>query len=178
MLIIEDIPQLVADYSSLANGSIYIGMGMTIYPYINTTVGYEIAQLRSKGTVDDRILMLRSHHLPCWQVVGNHDDLLSRTLRHAFPDEVQAGLMQLVIFIHLNELSFVFSLTKIIQSFPHEILILCWNVRPQRTHDEVGVVNTNHLVLIDAHIAFEHPFPLQTSFHHIAKLVILVVAWD
>ena len=43
MLIMEDISQLVADYSSLANGSIYIGMGMTIYPYINTAVGYKVA---------------------------------------------------------------------------------------------------------------------------------------
>ena len=53
MLIIEDIPQLVADYSCLSNGSIYISMGMTIYPYINTTAGYEIAQFRSEGTIDD-----------------------------------------------------------------------------------------------------------------------------
>ena len=110
MLIIEDIPQLVADYSSLANGNIYIGMGMTIYPYIDTAVCYEIAQLRSEGTVDDRILVLRSHHLPCRQVVGNHDDLLSRTLRHAFHDEVQAELMQLVILIDLDEFPFVYTL--------------------------------------------------------------------
>ena len=39
MLIIENISQLVAYYSCLANGSIYIGMGMTINPYINTAVG-------------------------------------------------------------------------------------------------------------------------------------------
>ncbi len=40
MLIVEDIPQLVADDFGFANGSIYIGMGMTIYPYINTAVDY------------------------------------------------------------------------------------------------------------------------------------------
>ena len=40
MLILEDIPHLVADDFRLVNGSIYIGMGMTIYPYINTTVDY------------------------------------------------------------------------------------------------------------------------------------------
>ena len=50
MLIIEDIPQLVADDFRLTNGSIYIGMGMTIYPYIDTAVSYEIAQLCSEGT--------------------------------------------------------------------------------------------------------------------------------
>ena len=53
MLIIEDIPQLVADDFRLANSSIYIGMGMTIYPYIDTAVSYEIAQFRSEGTIDD-----------------------------------------------------------------------------------------------------------------------------
>ena len=58
MLVLEDIPQLVADYSSLANGSIYIGMGVTIYPYIDTAVGYEVAQFRSEGTVDERVQML------------------------------------------------------------------------------------------------------------------------
>ena len=59
MLIMEDISQLVAYYSCLANGSIYIGMGMTINPYINTAVGNEITQFRSECTVDERILMLR-----------------------------------------------------------------------------------------------------------------------
>ena len=128
MFIMEYISQLVADYSSLANGSIYIGMGVTIYPYIDTAVGYEVAQLCSEGTADERILMLRSHHLPCRQVMGNHNYLLCRTLRHAFPYEVQTELVQLVILIHLDELSFVFGLTEIIQSFPNEILILCRNV--------------------------------------------------
>ena len=128
MLIIEDIPQLVADDFRLTNGSIYIGMGMTIYPYIDTAVSYEIAQLCSEGTVDERVQMLWCHHLPCRQVVGNHDYLFSRTLHHAFPDEVQTELMQLVILVHLNEFPFVFGLTEIIQPFPHEILILCRNV--------------------------------------------------
>ena len=128
MLIIEDIPQLVADDFRLANSSIYIGMGMTIYPYIDTAVGYEVPQFRSEGTVDERVQMLWCHHLPCRQVMGNHNYLLCRTLRHAFPYEVQTELVQLVILIHLDELSFVFSLTEIIQSFPNEILILCWNV--------------------------------------------------
>ena len=128
MLIMEDISQLVAYYSCLANGSIYIGMGMTINPYINTAVGYQVAQLRSEGTIDERILMLRCHHLPSRQVMGNHNNLLCRTLCHAFPDEVQAELMQLIILIYLNEFSFVFSLTEIIHTFPHEILILCRNV--------------------------------------------------
>jgi hypothetical protein len=53
MLILKDIPQLVADDFRLANGSIYIGMGMTIYPYIDTAVGNEVTQFRSEGTVDD-----------------------------------------------------------------------------------------------------------------------------
>ena len=128
MLIIEDIPQLVADDFRLANGSIYIGMGMAIYPYINTAVGYEVPQFRSEGAIDERIQMLRCHHLPCRQVVGNHNYFLCRTLRHALPDEVQTELMQLVILVHLNEFPFVFGLTEIIQPFPHEILILCRNV--------------------------------------------------
>ena len=55
MLVIEDISHLVADYSSLANGRIYIGMGMAIYPYIDTAVGYEVAQFRSEGTIDERV---------------------------------------------------------------------------------------------------------------------------
>ena len=79
MLILEDIPQLIADYSSLANGSIYIGMGMTIYPYIDTAVGNEVTQFRSEGTVGERVLMLWCHHLPCRQMVGNHNDFFSRT---------------------------------------------------------------------------------------------------
>ena len=128
MLIIEDISHLVADDFGFANGSIYIGVGMTIYPYIDTAVGYEVAQFRSKGTVDERIQMLWCHHLSCRQVMGNHNDFFSRTLCHAFLDEVQTELVQLVILIHLNELSFVFSLMEIIQSFPNEILILCRNV--------------------------------------------------
>ena len=128
MLIIEDISHLVAYYSCLANCSIYIGMGMTINPYINTAVGNEVAQLRSECTVDERILMLRCHHLPSRQVMGNHNNLLCRTLCNALPDKVQAELKQLVIFIHLDELSVVFGLMEIIQSFPHEILILCRNV--------------------------------------------------
>ena len=70
MLIIEDIPQLVADDFRLANGSINIGMGMTIYPYIDTAVGYEVPQFRSEGTVDERVQMLWCHHLPCRQMVG------------------------------------------------------------------------------------------------------------
>ena len=177
MLIIEDIPQLVADDFRLANGSINIGMGMTIYPYIDTAVGYEIAQFRSKDTVDERVQMLWCHHLPCRQVMGNHNYFLSRTLHHALPDEIQAEQVQLVIFIHLNELPFVFGLTKIIQPFPYEILLLWGNVRPQRTQDEVCVINPNHLILIDAHIVFEHPFPLQAPLHHVTKLVKLMVAW-
>ena len=128
MLIMEDISQLVAYYSCFANGSIYIGMGMTINPYINTAVGNEITQFRGEGTIDERILMLRCHHLPSRQVVGNHNYFLCRTLRQALPDEVQTELMQLVILVHLNEFPFVFGLTEIIQPFPHEILILCRNV--------------------------------------------------
>ena len=55
MFIMEYISQLVADYSCLSNCSIYIGMGMTIYPYIDTAVGYEVPQFRSEGTVDERV---------------------------------------------------------------------------------------------------------------------------
>ena len=40
MLIIEDISHLVADDFRPANGSIYIGVGVAIYPYINTAVDY------------------------------------------------------------------------------------------------------------------------------------------
>ena len=82
--------------------------------------------------------MLRCHHLPCRQVMGNHNYLLSRTLHHAFLDEVQAELVQLVILIDLDEFPFVFGLTKIIQPFPHEIFILWRNVRPQRTQAYSG----------------------------------------
>lgn len=74
MLVIEDISHLVAEDFRLASGSIYIGMGMTIYPNIDTAVGYEVAQFRSEGTVGERVLMLWCHHLPCRQMVGNYND--------------------------------------------------------------------------------------------------------
>ena len=96
MLIMEDISQLVADNFCLANGSVYIGMRMTIYPCINTTVGYEVAQFRSEGTVDERILMLRCLHLTCRQMVGNHNNLLCRAFGYAPLDEVKAELLQIV----------------------------------------------------------------------------------
>ena len=79
MLVIEDISHLVAEDFRLANGSIYIGMGMAIYPCIDTAVGYEVAQFRSEGTVGERVLMLWCHHLPCRQMVGNYNDFFSRT---------------------------------------------------------------------------------------------------
>ncbi|MBR1792331.1 MAG: hypothetical protein IJ764_01640 [Bacteroidales bacterium] len=50
-------------------------MRVTIYPYINTTAGYEIAQLCSEGTVDERIQMLRCHHQSCRQVVSYHNNI-------------------------------------------------------------------------------------------------------
>ena len=128
MLVLDDIPHLITDDFGFANSCIYIGVGMTIYPHIDTTVDNEVAQFRSEGTVDERIQMLRCHHLSSRQVMGNHNNLLCRTLCNALPDKVQAELMQLVIFIHLDELSVVFGLMEIIQSFPHEILILCRNV--------------------------------------------------
>lgn len=55
MLVIEDISHLVAEDFRLVNGSIYIGMGMTIYPYIDTAVGNEVTQFRSEGTIDERV---------------------------------------------------------------------------------------------------------------------------
>ena len=55
MLVIEDISHLVAEDFRLANGSIYIGMGMTIYPYVDTAVGNEVTQFRSEGTIDERV---------------------------------------------------------------------------------------------------------------------------
>jgi hypothetical protein len=47
----KDIPQLVADNPSLTDDSIYIGVGMTIYPSIYSTVGYEIAKLSRESRV-------------------------------------------------------------------------------------------------------------------------------
>ena len=55
MFVIEYISHLVAEDFRLANGSIYIGMGMTIYPYVDTAVGNEVTQFRSEGTIDERV---------------------------------------------------------------------------------------------------------------------------
>ena len=55
MLVIEDISHLVADDFRLANGRIYIGMGMAIYPCIDTAVGNEVTQFSSEGTIDERV---------------------------------------------------------------------------------------------------------------------------
>ena len=57
MLIMEDISQLVAYYSCFANGSIYIGMGMTINPYVYTTVCNEVAKFSRETRIEVRSQM-------------------------------------------------------------------------------------------------------------------------
>lgn len=178
MFIVESIAELVADDFSFANGSIYIGMGMTINPNINTTVCYEIAQFCSESAVDRRIMMLLCHHLPCRQVVGNHNNLLSCTLRHALLDELQTELVQLVILIYLNELPVVLSLEEIIQPVRYRVLIRGRNARPQGAEDEVRIINTHNPILVITHVLLEFPLPLHATNHYVIMTIIVMIAWD
>ena len=56
MFIMEYISQLVADYSCLSNGSIYIGMGMR--PYIHTSI--RLLAMKSPNSVAKALLMNES----------------------------------------------------------------------------------------------------------------------
>ena len=86
---------------------------------------------------------------------------------NAFPNKANTSLVQPVEVIHLKQLPIELYLAEVIHAFPHEILVVRIDPRPQRTQDEVNVTDTNHLILIVTDILPEHPSPLQASFHHV-----------
>lgn len=78
-------------------------------------------------------------------MVRNHHNMGRRTLLDAFPDKVDAGLMHPVELLRPQQLSVAYNLTEVIHAFPHEILIVRVDPRPQRTQDKVGVVYADNL---------------------------------
>ena len=144
---------------------------------INLTVSNQISVFADKGAVQHEILMMRSHYLKCRQMVCNRHDMGYCTLLDAFPNKVDTGLIHPVEHLSLQQRLAKLDLAEIIHAFPHEILIIRGDSRPQRTQDDVGVIAADYLVLIVADIIPEPP-PLQAPFHHIGIVVIFVVAGD
>ena len=44
VFVFEDVAHLVGDYLCVADNGIDVGVGMTVYPYVNVAVGNEIYQ--------------------------------------------------------------------------------------------------------------------------------------
>ena len=57
MLVLKRIAQLVADNSGVADNGVDIGMGMTINPYVYTTVCNEGAKFRRETRIEIRSQM-------------------------------------------------------------------------------------------------------------------------
>lgn len=114
-----------------------------------------------------------NHCLECRQMVCNHHNMGRRTLLDAFPDKVDTGLVHPVELLHPQQLSVAHNLTEVIHAFPHEILIVRVDPRPQRTHDKVGVVlcgqpdsdNSRHFSVTSTAIA--NPAPSRPNNYNI-----------
>ena len=50
-------------------------------------------------------------------------------------------------------------------------------MRPEGAEDKVSIPYPLHLVLVVPDVLTEHPVPLQTSVHHVAVAIILVISW-
>ena len=93
MLVAIDVAQLVAHDSRVANHGIDIRVRMAVDPHINATVSNEIAKFRGESPIQHRPFMLWSNHRQRWQMMRNHNDVLSRTLLDSLLQELQTFLM-------------------------------------------------------------------------------------
>ena len=48
----EDVAHLVGDDPSVADNSVYVGVGMAVDPYVYMAVGNEIAKLCGEGAIE------------------------------------------------------------------------------------------------------------------------------
>lgn len=97
-------------------------------------------------------------------VLNSLDSRKSETLKFGnIPDTVtflqldQPGLVHPLELLHLQQFPAELDLAEVIHAFPHEILVVRVDPRPQRTQDEVGVIDADNLILIVADILPKHP---------------------
>ena len=88
MFIIIRIAELIAYNSSVTYRDIYVRMQIAINPYIDTTASNIVTKLCSEGSVQYRTLMLGCHYCQCWQMMGNHNDVLGGTFLHGLLQEL------------------------------------------------------------------------------------------
>lgn len=152
VFIFKNISHLIADYTGSAKHSVNVGMRMPVDPGINLAVGYQLSVFTGKGAVQYGTLMMQSNYLECRQVMCNHHDMGGCTLLDAFPDKLNTSLVHQVELLRLQQHSVEPDLTEVVHAFPHEILVVRIDTRPQRTQNEIGVIDANNLILIVADI--------------------------
>lgn len=138
-------------------------MRMHINSDIDSTVSNQISVFADKGTVQHGIHMLRSNHPNGRLVVCKHHNMGGYTFLDAFQDKLNTGLVHPVELLRLQQLPVELDQPEVVHAFPHEILVVRIDPRPQRTQNELGVIDGDDLTLIVANILPEHPPPIAST---------------
>ena len=92
----EGVTKLIADAPGIADGFVYVSMGMAIYPVFDTAAGDKVAKFGCKGTVYRATFELIGHELERRHMVSSNDNVLCITLLYTSFDEFTATLMFLI----------------------------------------------------------------------------------
>ena len=152
MFTVGHIAELIADKACIANGCLFVSVRVPENPHIDTAIGDEVAQLRSKGTIKQAAFMLWSHDCQRRQMMGYDNNMLCRTLGDTLFNERQAFLMFGIKIIGSKPTTAISYLPKVVHPSTYEILILRCNMRPQSRENEIRIIYAYHLVLIIMHI--------------------------
>ena len=89
----------------------------------------------------------------------NHNDVLGRTLLDSLLQKPQTFLMLQVEVIVRKAMAIIQDLAEVVHSPMHMKHIHIGNPRPQCSEDEIDIIDTDHLVVIIAHILLKYPLP-------------------
>jgi len=77
LLTMKCVAELIPNTPSITYCFVYISVGMTIYPIVDTTACYIVAKLHRKGSVDRTSFELISHKLIRRHMMGGYNNMLS-----------------------------------------------------------------------------------------------------
>ena len=132
MLIVECVPELVADAMRFANGLFDIAMRVSIDPEINSALLYVVGQFDGESAIDFASLKLLRHKL-IWRNMMRDDNLIfCITLRNGLLDKLQASP---VFPIEVGESKHLFAIkntSKIAHALLGDVSILqVWQLHQQ-----------------------------------------------
>ena len=130
MFPVRYVAQLIGQYESVAYVRIDIAVRVTIYPIINTAIGYKRAQLYRESTIDGTVLKFWCRAQLCGNMMRKDDNPFSLTFQYGLLDECETTLVCMVEIVCCQPMSIVHNAVEVTNIPLGQVCIIRFYLRP------------------------------------------------